>query len=179
MEKQQENQKQESLKEVLEFVREAIDKAKQWKMENFNVEQLPEMVLKQFDKVHHVLSELGDSTDFNNVLPVYLNIAKYLSNHFDQDMIFSLGAAITLCHEKEIVKLVAEAKQKVFKIEAHYRKAEPYTRETRLFFNRDGKPAEFHVTQVVTRDDLPSDVREEFLRTDKALVTINLYPEEV
>ncbi|WP_028323252.1 hypothetical protein [Desulfatirhabdium butyrativorans] len=178
MEKQPENLQQDSMKEVLGAIKEALIKAKQWKIENLNADQIPEILSNQFDKLHDVLSDLGEHTDFNNVLPAYLNMAKFFSNHVDQNMIFSLGAAIVLCHEAEIGKLVAAIKKDLLKVTVHYRKANPFSREVQVFFNRDGKPAEFNTKQAVSRDDLPADVREEFLRTEKDVVSINLYPEE-
>ncbi len=178
MEKSPENLKQDSFKEVLEFAQNAVSKIKQWKTENINPEQLSAIVEKYSDKLKDVLDSLGENTDFNNLLPAYLNIAKFFSYHFDQHMIYCLGAAIVLCHEAEIGKLVAAIKQDVLKVTVHYRKANPFSRELQVYFKRDGKPAEYTVKQAVSRDDLPEDVREEFLMSNKDVVSIKLYPQE-
>ncbi|MGD9971609.1 MAG: hypothetical protein AB7S77_00955 [Desulfatirhabdiaceae bacterium] len=167
-----------SLQELFANVSQAVELAKEWKEKNFQSGQLPDMIKKQFDRLYQILPTFGDDADFQNALPVYLNIAKFLKNRHNSDFLISLGTALFLCHKKEITDLAEIAQKEILKMAVDHKKADPYQRETRIYYNRDGSPTEYCVKESISRDDLISDVREEFLRTDSETVSIKLFPAE-
>ena len=166
-----------------------------------HLSQMPESVKNVTNRIWEELTSTQEF-DRQQKQQVYHNIARFLQENLQVEFKTCLQTTYILCNESDpqlveeqppselAQKLVTEVKDLILTIKVHYLKPQKvptydtsvnseHLRQTEIFYidRNNSKPNVFRVDEQMEWENLPSDVRESFIKEDLAQVSFKLYPQ--
>ncbi|MUG91335.1 hypothetical protein F7734_02060 [Scytonema sp. UIC 10036] len=183
------------LEDLLEPMAAALDYIKQsLHSQEIKLDEVPKPLQDLLDNLLKTFASFRQGADIQETLQVYLNIAKFMQSKFCKNLRVCLGATYILCEESEpqllnktvitdeAKQLADVAKNLILTIKVHYEpineELKECNRKTEIFFTSNDKPTVFRVEETIPWDNLPSDVREEYIRSGSKKQSFKLYPKE-
>jgi hypothetical protein len=166
-----------------------------------HLSQIPESVKNVTKTIWEGLTSTQE-VERQEIQQVYNNIAGFLQEKFQVEFQTCLQTTYILCNQSDpqlvgeqpsselAQKLATKVKDLILTIKVHYLKPQKvptsdtgvnseYLRQTEIFYidRNNSKPNVFRVDEQVEWDNLPSDVRESFIKEDLARISFKLYPQ--
>jgi hypothetical protein len=165
----------------------------------------PEKVLKVVKEEFKPLTDifnfdfLNDGNDLNDKREVYNHISEFIGRFVSKPRHVLLYITHQLCNETDSILLnetrlsneeageaaaiLPKVKDLIIAVKVNYERPsekpkEAIIRKTEVWHLKNGSPANFSVEVKINWEDLPADVREEYIKTRERKITFKLYPKE-